>query len=265
MARKKATKTVITKTEIFEDPQSRNEALLQNILGANNDLGDPQSRNEALLMNILGESYDIGEAQSRIETLLMRIKEEGLGTKITAADLGKVVQETAPGEYGLVAQTAHAQITENGTFDTTNNNSVEVNVSGGGGGGDTGIPADYRGLSYGYIDTSGNLCGYGTKNSSLNLFHLTAGKTYMIMPGDKRAQSNRKRIAFFPGKTAEDFTQWIETAESDRVIYNGTLVTSSGSTTAPNYTEYTPAEDGELAYVTSNENIIIEAYCVANI
>lgn len=133
MARKKATKTVITKTEIFEDPQSRNEALLWNILGASNDLGDPQSRNEALLMNILGESYDIGEAQSRIETLLMRIKEEGLGTKITADDLGKVVQETAPGEYGLTAQTAHAEITENGEYDTTTNNSVTVNVAGSGG------------------------------------------------------------------------------------------------------------------------------------
>lgn len=126
MARKK--KTATTKAATFDAPQSRNEALLQNILGANNALGDPQSRNEALLMNILGESYDIGEPQSRIETLLMRIKDEGLGTKITADDLGKVVQETAPGEYGLVTQTAHAEITENGTFDTTNNNSVQVNV-----------------------------------------------------------------------------------------------------------------------------------------
>lgn len=46
----------------------------------------------------------------------------------TAADEGKVVDNGA-----LVAQTARpTQITTNGTYDTTNNNSVEVNVAGGG-------------------------------------------------------------------------------------------------------------------------------------
>ena len=45
-----------------------------------------------------------------------------------AGDEGKVVSGGA-----LVAQTAHAQITQNGTYDTTTNNSVTVNVSGGGG------------------------------------------------------------------------------------------------------------------------------------
>ena len=44
-----------------------------------------------------------------------------------AADEGKVVSN---GE--LVAQTAHAEVTQNGTIDTTTNNSVTVNVSGGG-------------------------------------------------------------------------------------------------------------------------------------
>lgn len=51
----------------------------------------------------------------------------------SAADEGKVVKNGA-----LVAQTARAtEITENGTYDTTENNSVTVNVSGGGGGGAT--------------------------------------------------------------------------------------------------------------------------------
>lgn len=49
----------------------------------------------------------------------------------TQADEGKVVSNGA-----LVAQTARAsEITVNGTYDTTENNSVKVNVSGGGGGG----------------------------------------------------------------------------------------------------------------------------------
>lgn len=45
-----------------------------------------------------------------------------------AGDEGKVVSNGA-----LVSQTAHAQVTQNGTIDTTLNNSVEVAVSGGGG------------------------------------------------------------------------------------------------------------------------------------
>lgn len=44
-----------------------------------------------------------------------------------AADEGKVVSSGA-----LVSQTAHAEVTENGTIDTTFNNSVVVNVQGGG-------------------------------------------------------------------------------------------------------------------------------------
>ena len=37
----------------FNEPQSRNEAILQNCLGANNELGEPQSRIEELLMQLL--------------------------------------------------------------------------------------------------------------------------------------------------------------------------------------------------------------------
>ena len=44
----------------------------------------------------------------------------------TQADEGKVVSNGT-----LVAQTTHAEITENGTYDITTNNSVSVNVSGG--------------------------------------------------------------------------------------------------------------------------------------
>ena len=40
----------------FNEPQSRNEAILQNILGADNELVAPQSRIEALLQEILEEN-----------------------------------------------------------------------------------------------------------------------------------------------------------------------------------------------------------------
>ena len=40
----------------FDEPQSRNEAILQNILGADNDLLPPESRIETLLQMILEEN-----------------------------------------------------------------------------------------------------------------------------------------------------------------------------------------------------------------
>ena len=61
----------------YQAPMSRNEAILQNILGANNVLVDPQSRIEAILQAILyDETYD-KEAMSRMEELLLAIKNNG--------------------------------------------------------------------------------------------------------------------------------------------------------------------------------------------
>lgn len=50
----------------FEEPQSRNEAILQNILGADNSLAEPQSRIETLLialLNMLGGGGDDTEVE----------------------------------------------------------------------------------------------------------------------------------------------------------------------------------------------------------
>ena len=57
----------------------------------------------------------------------------------TAGDEGKVVSSGV-----LVAQTAHAEITENGTYDITTNNSVSVNVPQGGGGGVASNAVNFR-------------------------------------------------------------------------------------------------------------------------
>ena len=61
--------------------QSRNEAALENILGAHNELLPPQSENERILHNILGGSYPIGEPTSRISALLKQMLDEGLVTE----------------------------------------------------------------------------------------------------------------------------------------------------------------------------------------
>lgn len=59
--------------------QSRNENILENMLGAQNPLGEPQSREEAILQNMLGAQNPLGDPQSREEALLMQVLEQGLG------------------------------------------------------------------------------------------------------------------------------------------------------------------------------------------
>lgn len=48
----------------FDNPQSRNEAILQNMLGAENALGAPRSRIEFLLMQILEDGAQYGRLKS---------------------------------------------------------------------------------------------------------------------------------------------------------------------------------------------------------
>lgn len=63
----------------FEAPQSRNEAILQNMLGAENELGDPLSRIEALLMQVLAVLQNIegwSEASAITGKTLLEVKED---------------------------------------------------------------------------------------------------------------------------------------------------------------------------------------------
>lgn len=49
----------------FEAPVSRNEAILQNMLGADNEIAEPMSRIEILLIALLEKLKDI---ESKIDT-----------------------------------------------------------------------------------------------------------------------------------------------------------------------------------------------------
>lgn len=124
-------------------PQSRNEALLQNILGANYDLGEPQSRNEALLMKLAGEDVDVDfEPQSRIEALLMEIIDQG-GGGVEVEPLSVTENGTYTADEGTAFSPVTVNVptiineplsvTENGTYTAPQGSGyspVTVNVSG---------------------------------------------------------------------------------------------------------------------------------------
>ena len=72
----------------FKEPQSRNEALLQNVLGADNVIGDPQSRIEELLQELDGE---LDKIEQEIKELTNTTYEFGEGDtdgtiKVTPSD-----------------------------------------------------------------------------------------------------------------------------------------------------------------------------------
>lgn len=89
----------------FSDPQSRNEAIIQNILGASNVLEDPQSRNETILQAILNNSSYTAEPQSRIEEILIAILNGQSYNKTTYSRNEAILKAIANGgEYTAAAR-----------------------------------------------------------------------------------------------------------------------------------------------------------------
>lgn len=87
----------------FDTPQSRNEAILQNILGADNELVEPQSRIEVLLQAILEQGALNTKNFTLIETV--EVTEDGVNSiERTGYDFQKVFirGRIASGECGTV-------------------------------------------------------------------------------------------------------------------------------------------------------------------
>lgn len=93
----------------FETPRSRNEAILQNIIGADNELVEAQSRIEAILQAILNNGTYSEEAKSRIETILLKI----------------LNGETYEGEVKSRNEAILKAIANNGTYDKEPRSRIE--------------------------------------------------------------------------------------------------------------------------------------------
>lgn len=84
------------------------------------DLGEPQSRNEAILMNMLGASYDLDDPQSRIEYLLIEILNAGGTSGAVTGVRGALEEAFRKGNVTLALQNL-AEVDNGIYFDELNN------------------------------------------------------------------------------------------------------------------------------------------------
>jgi hypothetical protein len=178
----------------------------------------------------------------------------------TATDEGKVVSGGA-----LVGQTSK-NVTANGTYNTTENNEVIVNVPTEGGGSSNPIPPDYQGKSYAYLVTNGGFYKSNSNECYMNFYRLNKDKTYAIFIGNN--VSNRLRIQFYANKSYSDFEQYVLNANENTQIYtcdNNITGTQdlSGESLMRRFI-FTPTTNGELIIMTSNSagSGQYVAYCV---
>lgn len=83
----------------FEKPQSRNEAILQNILGADNQLIPPESRIEVLLQLLL-EELQGGSSEVVVDNELSKTSTNPVQNKVISANLLSAIAGITPNANG---------------------------------------------------------------------------------------------------------------------------------------------------------------------
>lgn len=83
----------------FETPQSRNEAILQNILGADNELLPPESRIETLLQLLL-EELEGGSSEVVVDNALSNTSTNPVQNKVVSANLLPAIAGITPNTSG---------------------------------------------------------------------------------------------------------------------------------------------------------------------
>ena len=124
---------------IPDEPLTRAEMYLNKIATGDGDVPEvPLTRMEQYLAEI-AENGGGGVDPESITLVTLNVSQNGTTNAPTGKAYNKVVA-AVPNIYAasdegkvvsngsLVSQTAHAEVTQNGTYDTTDNNSVTVNV-----------------------------------------------------------------------------------------------------------------------------------------
>lgn len=83
----------------FNSPESRNEAILQNILGADNELLPPQSRIEVLLQLLL-EELEGGSSEVVVDNELSKTSTNPVQNKVISANLLSAIAGITPNANG---------------------------------------------------------------------------------------------------------------------------------------------------------------------
>lgn len=83
----------------FSTPESRNEAILQNILGADNQLLPPQSRIEVLLQLLL-EELEGGSSEVVVDDALSKTSKNPVQNKVVTANLLPAIAGITPNAKG---------------------------------------------------------------------------------------------------------------------------------------------------------------------
>lgn len=83
----------------FTTPESRNEAILQNILGADNELVPPQSRIEVLLQLLL-EELEGGSSEVVVDNALSSTSTNPVQNKVVSANLLSAIAGITPNANG---------------------------------------------------------------------------------------------------------------------------------------------------------------------
>lgn len=83
----------------FNTPESRNEAILQNILGADNELVPPQSRIETLLQLLL-EELEGGSSEVVVDNALSKTSINPVQNKVVSANLLSAIAGITPNANG---------------------------------------------------------------------------------------------------------------------------------------------------------------------
>ena len=125
---------------IPDEPLTRVEMYLNKIATGDGDVPkEPKTRVEMYLAEIAENGDDGGVDPGDISLVTLNVSQNGTTNAPSGKAYNKVVANVpnsyAAGDEGkvvsngsLVSQTAHAEVTANGTIDTTLNNSVVVNV-----------------------------------------------------------------------------------------------------------------------------------------